>query len=306
MNAKMSSLRKMGMKKQRVVFDNPILMERQNLQNSDEEETEVSNEVDEEMEEGMAKGPVQTFFIPLAEKSLIEDTYSAVITPSEVQSIHSVISLLVKEDHTVVYYDHWEDDFEADILNPTMSSTQIWGDGDATNGCQPKIAHCTDKDDVLYAGDVIVLVDHVDTRTRDWNQMMWDGGDRVEASAPLSAVRRKVYPEPQGDSFKAAVKVMDTSKWVNEYTFSRQEHDENSEVSNIEGLYIMASENDTQLSLPNGEVIELDIGENYFLHIPKRAAFEDDAEAEWTVTSNRPLQIHHVYFEEAEEEDAES
>ena len=34
-----------------------------------------------------------------------------------------------------ITYDHWEDGYEADITFPMQATTQIWGDGDLTNGC---------------------------------------------------------------------------------------------------------------------------------------------------------------------------
>ncbi len=30
---------------------------------------------------------------------------------------------------TVIYYDHWEDGYEADINFPTQNTTEVWGDG---------------------------------------------------------------------------------------------------------------------------------------------------------------------------------
>ena len=37
----------------------------------------------------------------------------------------------------VMYYDHWEDGFEADITNPAQSTTEVWGDGNTGNGNAP-------------------------------------------------------------------------------------------------------------------------------------------------------------------------
>jgi len=47
---------------------------------------------------------------------------------------NSLITATANADFQVIYYDHWEDGFEADIFNPTQGSTIILGDGDPTNG----------------------------------------------------------------------------------------------------------------------------------------------------------------------------
>ena len=70
---------------------------------------------------------------------------------------------------TYVYYDQWENGYDADLANPTdviyngitnPDGVQIWGNGLAADGCAPNIAGvpvtCTDANDVLNAGDVII------------------------------------------------------------------------------------------------------------------------------------------------------
>ncbi len=58
-------------------------------------------------------------------------------------------------------YDHWEDGFEPDPSNPAQATTQVWGDGDASNGAPPGIPG-----DVLHSGTVIVLQSPVDPASR--------------------------------------------------------------------------------------------------------------------------------------------
>ena len=48
------------------------------------------------------------------------------------------MAITISNDQTWIWYDHWEDGFELDVTSLTRRpSTQVWGDGNATNGCAP-------------------------------------------------------------------------------------------------------------------------------------------------------------------------
>ena len=49
-------------------------------------------------------------------------------------AMNSVVTLTASADAQVVIYDHWEDGFEADILNPVQATTLVLGDDDISNG----------------------------------------------------------------------------------------------------------------------------------------------------------------------------
>ena len=42
-------------------------------------------------------------------------------------TIESIISIATSLQGTIIVYDHWEDGYEPDILNPVQSSTEIYG-----------------------------------------------------------------------------------------------------------------------------------------------------------------------------------
>lgn len=69
--------------------------------------------------------------------------------------MNSVVTATASADNQVVYYDHWEDGFEADIFSPIQISTLIIGDGDPANGdaCDFNSDPCGT--DVLLQGDFI-------------------------------------------------------------------------------------------------------------------------------------------------------
>ena len=68
--------------------------------------------------------------------------------------ICSTVSLVATADYQVVYYDHWEDGYETNLLDPVQSTTLVFGDGDLSNGGVGS--------DVLFAGDDINLTSNQD------------------------------------------------------------------------------------------------------------------------------------------------
>jgi uncharacterized repeat protein (TIGR01451 family) len=101
--------------------------------------------------------------------------------------ICSTVSLVATADYQVVYYDHWEDGYESDLLNPVQSTTMIYGDGDTGNGGS--------ESDFLRAGEDINLISDQDiagttaitgyvpvSPARNPADLRYDGGDRIISS----------------------------------------------------------------------------------------------------------------------------
>ena len=82
---------------------------------------------------------------------------------------------------TIIYYNHWEDGYEADINNPIQSTTQIWGDSNPANGIPPGFAT-----DVINAGNVFILT----------NDVAVSGGN-VRSPPPTSITVRTNSPPPR-------------------------------------------------------------------------------------------------------------
>ncbi len=116
---------------------------------------------------GENPAPVQTFYVSLPE----EDALVALTTINAAANtpMYTYFSIAVALDGTYVYYDQWEDGYASDIANPSgteiysatnLDGVQIWGNGEADDGCAPNINGvtftCTDEADVLYAGNVII------------------------------------------------------------------------------------------------------------------------------------------------------
>jgi hypothetical protein len=113
--------------------------------------------------------------------------------------ICSTVSLVATADYQVVYYDHWEDGYEADLLNPVQSTTQIFGDRDLSNGGVG--------DDVLSAGDDINLTSNRDVTgptavngyvrvdpARNPADIRYDGRDRIITSGGPVDLTHAMWP----------------------------------------------------------------------------------------------------------------
>jgi len=113
--------------------------------------------------------------------------------------ICSTVSLVATADYQVIYYDHWEDGYEGDLLNPIQSSTLIFGDGDTGNGGVGS--------DVLFAGDDINLTSDQDITgpaavngyvavdpVRNSADIRYDGGDRIITSGGPVDLTHAMWP----------------------------------------------------------------------------------------------------------------
>ena len=69
--------------------------------------------------------------------------------------MNSVVTATASADNQIVYYDQWEDGFEADIFNPVQPSTLIIGDGNPANGDDCDFNNDPCGTDVLLQGDFV-------------------------------------------------------------------------------------------------------------------------------------------------------
>ncbi len=127
---------------------------------------------------------VQTYYVPLPENQLLTMFQKiAAVTAAAASPIFSNISISPIANQTIIYYDHYEDGYEADITNPVQTSTQIWGDGNIANGARPGVT--TDAGDVINAGGVFVLSQQIATSTTAvtvTSPYQFNGRDKISLS----------------------------------------------------------------------------------------------------------------------------
>ncbi len=192
----------------------------------------------------MAVQPIQTFYVPLPQEQLY-DSLSTI--SNEVRgSILAAVGIAIAAPGTVIYYDHWEDGYEIDVTQPTQSTTQIWGDGDLTNGVAPGTT-----DDLFAGGDVVNLVNIIPI-PRNIGDILFDGGDRIQASFPI-AVTTGSFVEHPGSYLAGASEVFDTDSWGTGYTIPIGEDtvDGDNDPFEYTGAYIMAGADNTTVRIYN-------------------------------------------------------
>lgn len=162
--------------------------------------------------------PVQFFYVPLPENQILQalQTINTNGTAST-NPVQSYISIAAIADNTVIYYDQWENGFDADISNPlnlysitNPGGTQIWGDGNPANGAPPGIPS-----DIINSGTVIILNNPVQTATRQ-SVIDFDGGDRIAATKTVSVARMGWTTGPN-TLLADALEVYDTESWGTDF-----------------------------------------------------------------------------------------
>jgi uncharacterized repeat protein (TIGR01451 family) len=220
--------------------------------------------------EAQAANVLQTFIIPLPEDQMqmsmkAIDGYAGNIGVE----MQTAISMVAGTDGTIVYYDHWEDGYEADSSNPTQLTSRIWGDSNTANGIPPGFAS-----DVFNAGDVIRLESLIDV-TRNSVTVEYDGRDKVSVSQPV-AVTRAMYAAEPGEVFADSIGVYDVSSHGIEYRAPVGEGTgvgaNTNEMFSYTALYVTADYDFTRIDIDKDndgafeETVYLDQGEVYFMN----------------------------------------
>ena len=206
--------------------------------------------------------PVETYFLPIGESALLESMNK--VNTKATSPLNSMQSITMSADGTIIWFDHWEDGFEPDIVNPTQTSTLVIGDGDGSNGCAPapgdnapRLTCSNDSEDVLKAGMALILENYIPI-PRDQDDIYYDGGDRVQASFPI-AVTRGVHSGPEGNGWPGAllggaVEVSNTKSWGSTFQapVGLGMSDDDTQGYTLTDMYIQASEENTEVSVPGG------------------------------------------------------
>jgi uncharacterized repeat protein (TIGR01451 family) len=236
--------------------------------------------------------PVQTYYVPFPEDQVLDSlqTIKPTGTTTPTDPIQTYISIAAIADNTYVYYDQWEDGYEADIANPTNllpgGTTEIWGDGSAANGCPPNINStaivCSDAVDVLNAGDVILLSNPV-TSTTTASVIDFDGKDKFAASKTVAATRAAWATGPN-TLLAGALEILDTNLWGTTYIAPVGEDTPgDNDMFQYTGLVIMATEDGTTVSIAGGAPQPLNEGQSLLVD---GGVNEGD-----TVVASAPVQI---------------
>ncbi|HKL21987.1 MAG TPA: hypothetical protein VJ904_09290, partial [Tichowtungia sp.] len=234
--------------------------------------------------------PVQTYYVPMPEEDL--RTFLAAIDTGGAYAgsdIYNYISIAAIADDTLIYWDQSENGFEFNFSNPqdlysaaNPDGTQIWGDGNVTNGAPPGVPG-----DLISAGTVIVIEELVPD-SPPGGSVYFGAGDRIGATKPISVVRAG-WGSVRDTLHGGAVEVYDTSNWSTNYIvpLGTDTAGDNSMFEYV-GLFIQAATDGTTLSIDSDadgttdDTTTIDQGESYFV-----SGLQEGA----TVAANHPVQV---------------
>lgn len=243
---------------------------------------------------GWAAGapPAQIFYIPMPEDQILAAlrgiypgggaAFCGNFASDVLEPVNTYVSVAAIADGTVIYYDQWEDGFEAVIAAPVQLTTQIWGDGILANGTAPGTA-----DDLINAGTVLILNNGVQTATRQ-AVIDFDGGDKLAATKTI-AVTRAAWGAGSSTLLAGAVEVYDTNSWGAGFRAPVGETTSPVSLFEYSGLLIMAAQDGTLVTVDrdNNGVVETTVT----LNEGQSAHINGGVLAGGTVNASKPVQV---------------
>ena len=157
--------------------------------------------------------PVITGYVPLEANATRQTLASA--NSAAGTTLDFTVGITNAGAGAVMYYDHWEDGYEADITNPTQTTTQVWGDGGQVGGDAATYCGSRCAGDLLPAGAVFVLRNNIPT-PRVNTAVLWDGRDRVSSTRGFT-ITAGGFSTPLGSVLSASASAYDTTKWGTDY-----------------------------------------------------------------------------------------
>ena len=158
-------------------------------------------------------------------------------------NIRTVISVKIPYPGMTVVWDEWEDGYEANPLNPTQSTTKVWGDGNPFNGIAPGYPT-----DIIPAGGSLSILDNtMNSNPRNPAQIYYDGKDKVVSSGQIAMTQ--VAGEPSILSVQSIkTNITSTYDFGQSFTIPLGE-DFNSRDFRYTALFIRASQNNTTINI---------------------------------------------------------
>ncbi|MES2477264.1 MAG: carboxypeptidase regulatory-like domain-containing protein [Verrucomicrobiota bacterium] len=227
----------------------------------------------------------QTYFVPLPAPDL-QVAWQAIGTGATIgNSIRFATSVAIPRAGTQIYYDHWEDGYDANPAAPGGTTTVIWGDGITTNGTAPGYPT-----DIVPAGGVIVLNNSI-TLPRVATQFFYDDRDRISSTQAI-AVARAGWPVNPGAVIGTSGEAYDTRKFGNSFQMPVGTGMGGNQQFEYVSIHIMASQDGTLVQVDvdaNGSVDQtqtLNMGQTMFVNGGVLTGA--------TVTASKPVQVHEV------------
>ena len=239
--------------------------------------------------------PVQIYYLPIPENDSRTFYNSANTNVTSNSDMRLFVTMVTGASNGIITIDHWEDGFEADITNPLQSSTEIYGDGNLTNGVFP--AYPTD---IIPRSANINVNTLIDPDTRD-SVIDLDGQDKIATTVPL-AVTILTWPTDVGTVMADATEILSTQSWGTTFTIPVDHtHSTGNSFTNM-AVEILAMEDGTTIEIDGigatadgsaDNTQNLNEGEAYLYYDPtdNGTSLADNLFAGAKITSNKPIQV---------------
>ncbi len=161
---------------------------------------------------------ISTFYVPLFEDNAGAALYS--VNTATGSTLSSTTSITVAATGAIIYYDQWEDGYEAAANVKTQASTLVFGDGNTANG--NAVTYCVlprCAGDLLPAGAVLRLNNNPGSVVpgsisfpRSAATVVFDGRDKISSTDGL-AVTHATWPTAVDALHSEMAAAFDTSRW---------------------------------------------------------------------------------------------
>jgi uncharacterized repeat protein (TIGR01451 family) len=228
---------------------------------------------------------IHQYFVPFDDKKdLIELLRASNICQGQQtaqpvsNTVTSGVSLAASTNGTVYYYDHWEDGYDLDPLQPGPT-TEVG---------------------TLDAGKVRLFSNDIDTRLVGSRlPYYYDGRDRITVVGGDAAVIRYAYPslvdipiDPIGSRLAGAWEIEQTANWGTAYVIPAGEDWGVGSDFEFTGASIMALQNNTQIYLNGVLTATRNTGETFFVNGAGDLAGGGGLDSGDTFTATAPIMGH--------------
>ena len=217
--------------------------------------------------EASASNVVQKYIVPMAESDIY--TSLRAINSSVTNKIWTVVSVTATANNTTLYYDQWEDGYDANLENSGRQSTTL-----AITLNAGQVYTFKNLVDITKVGtDVTSTSKYINDVARATDKYYFDGRDMISSTAAIS-VTRAAWADTPGTVLAGAVNVFDTSNSGTSFivpvgpaaptpgTTSATES-----MFEYSSLHIVAAEDNTRITIDKdgnsattGDVITLTLG----------------------------------------------
>lgn len=233
----------------------------------------------------LAQTIVQTFYIPFDEDEVnvalnTIDNFGGNIG----STLRSSISIVGGITNTHIYWDHWEDGYEGNIVAPTQTTTLIWGDNNPLNGIPPGFSA-----DRIGEGDIITLLDDIQI-PRDPGTMYHDSRDRVSVTRWV-AISRYLYAPSPGEVLADSAQIYDRSKFGFEFRAPVGINTGTNQMFEYSAIHVSAGYDNTVVQIDTDadgiydDTVFLNAGDNHVVRFTSQGA---------RVTASKPIQSHMI------------